>query len=218
MSVRLRTALIAVASFCFGVAATAVPSFAIGFSAEPAVHPGTGPAETGNAKPVLSTNLDSIQVPDFDGAAAKTGAVTDSNAEDQSLAELVDARETSDTLDREHECLAGAVYFEAKGEPLEGQLAVAEVIMNRAASGRFPASICSVVFQPGQFSFVRGGTMPAIPRGSRAWQEAVAISRIARDGLWKDVVPNAMYFHAASVSAGWGKQRVGRLGHHIFYR
>ena len=53
-----------------------------------------------------------------------------------------------ETGDAEQECLANAVYFEARGEPLRGQLAVAEVVMNRAASGRFPASLCGVVVQP----------------------------------------------------------------------
>src|SRR4051812_25229117 len=74
-----------------------------------------------------------------------------------SLAELVAAHSSTQTADPQHECLAGAVYFEAKGEPLQGQLSVAEVILNRARSGRFPGSICGVVMQRGQFSFVRGG-------------------------------------------------------------
>ena len=63
--------------------------------------------------------------------------------------------------------MAGAIYFEAKGEPLSGQLAVAEVILNRAKSGRFPKAICSVVTQRGQFSFVRGGRIPDDRQQSR---------------------------------------------------
>jgi spore germination cell wall hydrolase CwlJ-like protein len=217
MTVRVRTAIIAVASFCLGVMVTSVPSFAVSLSAEPAIHPTTGMDEASGYQPDLSASLRSIQIPAIEGASTQAGPAADAG-DGQTLAQLVDAREATDTLDREHECLAGAVYFESKGEPLEGQLAVAEVIMNRAASGRFPPSLCSVVFQRGQFSFVRRGDMPPIPRSSRAWQEAVAVSRIARDGLWKDVVPNAMYFHAARVSTDWGKQRVARLGHHVFYR
>src|SRR3546814_4388492 len=72
-------------------------------------------------------------------------------------------------------CLAGAVYFESKGESLEGQLAVARVIINRARSGRFADSLCGVIYQPGQFSFVRGNGMPSIRLGSESWREAVAI-------------------------------------------
>jgi hypothetical protein len=79
------------------------------------------------------------------------------------------------TSSREQECLAGAIYFEAKSESLEGQLAVADVIINRARSGRFPASLCGVVFQRSQFSFVRGGDFPPIARSSQDWREAVGM-------------------------------------------
>src|SRR5262249_13224301 len=68
--------------------------------------------------------------------------------------------------DAEEECLAKAVYFEARGESLEGQLAVAQVIMNRAASGIYPPSICGVVTQPAQFSFIRGGQFPRVNENS----------------------------------------------------
>ena len=70
---------------------------------------------------------------------------------------------------------------EARGEPFDGQLAVAEVIMNRAASGRYPASWCAVVKQPWQFSFVnpRTGRMPAADRNSASWGRAVAIAKLA---------------------------------------
>src|SRR3546814_1697830 len=71
------------------------------------------------------------------------------------------------TIDPELRCLAGAVYFESRGESLAGQLAVAHVIINRAESGRFPSSYCGVVHQRSQFSFVRGGKMPSIRESSR---------------------------------------------------
>jgi N-acetylmuramoyl-L-alanine amidase len=122
------------------------------------------------------------------------------------------------TRSREEECLAIAVYFESRSESLEGQLAVARVIMNRAQSGRFPSSLCGVVLQPGQFSFVRGGGFPAVARGSRDWQEAVAIARIARDGLWHSPVPKALFFHAKHVAPKWRLTRIAAVGNHIFYR
>lgn len=134
------------------------------------------------------------------------------------LDELVQRIAARDTDDREHECLAGAVYFESKGEPLDGQLAVAEVIMNRARSGRFPETACGVVFQRGQFSFVRGGGFPPINRASRQWAEAVAIARVAMDEAWDSSVENAMFFHAARLSPGWNRARVARVGNHVFYR
>ncbi len=135
-----------------------------------------------------------------------------------SLAALVADHGATVTRDREEECLAGAVYFEAKAEHLEGQLAVAKVIVNRAASGRFPASLCGVVFQRGQFSFVRGGGFPPIARSGRDWREAVAIARIARDDLWKSPVPKALFFHARHVSPGWRLTRLASVGNHVFYR
>ncbi|MGE3147060.1 MAG: cell wall hydrolase, partial [Pseudorhodoplanes sp.] len=72
----------------------------------------------------------------------------------RSLADLVSDHASAETLDGEHECLARAVYYESQGEPLTGQLSVAEVIINRSRSGRFASSICGVVRQAGQFSFV----------------------------------------------------------------
>ncbi|MGV3511106.1 MAG: cell wall hydrolase [Novosphingobium sp.] len=135
-----------------------------------------------------------------------------------SLAELVEETQVPSALSNELECLAGAVYFEAKSETLAGQLAVGRVIVARANSGRFPSSYCGVVYQPSQFSFVRGHGMPAINRDSRAWQTAVRIARIADEGLWKSPVEGAMFFHAAHVSPRWGKTRMARVDSHIFYR
>ena len=135
-----------------------------------------------------------------------------------SLATLVRRHADSETADREQQCLAGAVYFESKGEPLDGQLAVAHVILNRAQSGRFAPSICGVVHQRGQFSFVRGGSMPAIARGSNNWRTAVAIAKVAQADLWTASTDNALYFHARRVSPGWRMARVGAIGNHVFYR
>jgi N-acetylmuramoyl-L-alanine amidase len=135
-----------------------------------------------------------------------------------SLAELVADHARSETTDAQHECLAGAVYFEAKGEPLRGQLSVAQVVLNRARSGRFPASVCGVVKQRGQFSFVHSGRFPAIARASLAWKRAVAIAHIAREALAEGPAPRALFFHARRVSPGWKLTRVAAVGNHIFYR
>ena len=133
------------------------------------------------------------------------------------LAELVAATPRPADLDDELRCLAGAVYFESRGESLAGQLAVAHVVINRAKSGRFPKSLCGVVHQPSQFSFVRGGRMPAI-RNAAQWNNAVAIAQIARDGSWKNHAPGALFFHARYVSPGWRKTRIAQIDNHIFYR
>ena len=134
-----------------------------------------------------------------------------------SLAALVE-RHSSDALgDREADCLAKAVYFESKGEPLNGQLAVAEVIMNRAKSGRFAGTLCGVVKQPSQFSFVRGGNFPVVVNQAM-WRQAVGVAHVAMNGLWASTAQNALFFHAKRVSPNWGKQRVAAVGNHIFYR
>lgn len=152
---------------------------------------------------------------------AKTPTVPAAQPESRprSLAELVSDHSAAATSDAEHDCLAGAVYFESKGEPLQGQLSVAEVVINRARSGRFPTSICGVVKQKGQFSFVRGGRIPAIARTSVAWRKAVAIAQIALDDLADGAAPRAMFFHATYVRPGWrGLTRIATIGNHVFYR
>jgi spore germination cell wall hydrolase CwlJ-like protein len=121
-------------------------------------------------------------------------------------------------LDAQAHCLAGAVYFESKGESLAGQLAVAKVVMERAKSGRFASTLCGVVFQKSQFSFVRGGQMPRIEKNGVHWKNAVAISKIALDGAWKSPVEGALFFHAKYVSPGWKLKRLGSVDQHIFYR
>ncbi len=139
-------------------------------------------------------------------------------ADVSSLGELVSVQPHSDELSREMQCLAGAVYFESRGEPLSGQLAVGRVIVGRAKSGRFPNSYCGVVYQRSQFSFVRGGRMPAIRSGAKAWRDAVAIAQIAHEGTWKSEVDGALFFHARYVNPRWRLTRIAQVGNHIFYR
>jgi spore germination cell wall hydrolase CwlJ-like protein len=135
------------------------------------------------------------------------------------LSSLVAQLRSSDPGSRELECLAVGVYFESKSEPLAGQLAVGEVIANRANSnGRFPSTYCGVLFQRSQFSFIRGHSLPSVPRASKQWQTAVAIAKIVDQDLKDSVVGNALFFHAKRVSPGWRLKRVASVGNHIFYR
>jgi spore germination cell wall hydrolase CwlJ-like protein len=137
------------------------------------------------------------------------------------LEEQVAAYQRTDTDNQEQDCLASAVYFEARGEPLDGQLAVAEVVMNRAASGRYPATLCGVVEQPWQFSFVNAtGRIPAANRASEAWRRAVAIARIAQDGVRDQLSSDVLWYHAEYVNPSWGRRlaRTAKIGLHIFYR
>ena len=145
---------------------------------------------------------------------------TDSASSASSLRELVSTIPTAGQLSDELHCLAGAVYFEARGEPLEGQLAVAQVIVNRAEDRRFPSSYCGVVYQRSQFSFVKGGRMPKVRTGSAAWKRAEAIARIAHRGLWDSKAGDALFFHANYVRPRWSHRKVAlaTIDTHVFYR
>ena len=137
-----------------------------------------------------------------------------------SLRALVDSTQVPDHLSDQMQCLAGAVYFESRGEPLAGQLAVAQVIINRTESRRFPASYCSVVYQRAQFSFVRNGAMPRIKTSSKAWRKAQAIARIAHEGMWDSEAGDSLYFHAHYVKPRWARTKLARatINSHTFYR
>jgi spore germination cell wall hydrolase CwlJ-like protein len=137
-----------------------------------------------------------------------------------SLGELVGQMKASPPLSEEMHCLASAVYFESRGEPLAGQLAVAQVIINRTDDGRFPASYCGVVYQKGQFSFVKNGRMPRPRAGTAAWVNAMAIARIAHQGLWQSEASDAVFFHATYVRPDWShrKTRLAQISTHVFYR
>jgi hypothetical protein len=151
---------------------------------------------------------------------ASDAAASQNLASAGSLRELVAQIPDRGQLSREMECLAGAIYFESRGEPLAGQLAVAQVVINRANSGIFPSSYCGVVFQRAQFSFVRGGDMPYIPRGSAAWERAKAVAHIAHEGLWESEAADSLYFHATYVNPSWNRRKQARatIDTHVFYR
>ena len=203
-----------------------------GSSVAPAkVNPAVEPLITDGSNilpaPAASDLLPTEESPDLLSAPAADplAPVADGQADDDddiakgaSLAETVAGLRSSDPGSRELECLAGAIYFESKSESLQGQLAVGHVIANRAHSGRFPSSYCGVVFQRSQFSFVRGRSLPSLPRSSRDWQEAVAIAKIVDAGTYSSPVGKALFFHARRVSPGWRLTRVATLGNHVFYR
>ena len=141
-------------------------------------------------------------------------------APQMSLTEMVSVHRTGAELDEQGQCLATAVYFESMGEPLEGQLAVANVVINRAKSGRYPTSWCGVVKQKAQFSFVRAGRFPRIDYSCDAWAKAQAIARIAALNLTTALPQDVLWYHADYVAPRWRNnlRRVEKIGAHIFYR
>jgi spore germination cell wall hydrolase CwlJ-like protein len=153
-------------------------------------------------------------------AAASTQVPSSISDGVDSLRQLVGDMPIEIELNADMQCLAQAIYFEARGEPLAGQLAVARVIINRATSGLYPASYCDVVKQPAQFSFVKRGRIPQVDESSAAWDRAKALAQIAHEDLWKSEAGDALYFHAKYVRPSWARQKVARatIDTHIFYR
>jgi len=136
------------------------------------------------------------------------------------LDQQVAAAARVETDGQEQDCLASAVYFEARGEPLKGQLAVADVVLNRVRSAKYPDTVCEVVEQPWQFSFVNAtGSIPEADRSSEEWLNAVAIARIAQAGTARAVDSDVLWYHADYVSPSWGRRlaRQDQIGLHIFY-
>jgi spore germination cell wall hydrolase CwlJ-like protein len=133
---------------------------------------------------------------------------------------LVDRYSAGTPLDEQASCLATAVYFEARGESVEGQLAVARVVMNRAASGKYPGTWCDVVKQPAQFSFVRHGEFPMVDTASRAWARAQGVARLAMADVVPSVDHDVLWYHATYVDPSWGHHlsMVQKIGAHLFYR
>ena len=186
-------------------------------------------AQLTNQQAVSEPTLKTVPVPAADASATGTanaalpqpsldlGATPVVNS--ATLNQLVSQQSVADDVSPELNCLAGAVYFEARNETLDGQLAVARVVVARSRSGRFPASYCGVVYQPSQFSFIHGGTMPVINHTNASWHRALAIAEIANDGSWQSQAEGAMFFHSARISPRWSnRQRVARIDNHVFYR
>lgn len=129
------------------------------------------------------------------------------------------------TFTSEEMCMAQAVYFEARSEPLVGQVAIAEVILNRIVDTRYPNTACEVVFQNQhlrnkcQFSFACDGLSDR-PRNASAWEKALKVVALVMNGERSGVAKRATHYHAAYVSPRWSAHlsKLGQVGSHIFYR
>ena len=203
-----------------GRAASAVIGFfmlAIGSSANAQDVAGSA-ATLAQPAYVATVNSAQAQVPPAAAAIAKEATWLYKGG--WGLDALVQKYATSAPLDEQTNCLATAVYFEARGESVEGQLAVAHVVMNRAASGRYPPDWCSVVKQPAQFSFVRHGEFPWADTNSYAWQKAEAVAELAAANIVPSVSNDVLWYHADYVAPAWRRSltEVQQIGAHIFYR
>jgi spore germination cell wall hydrolase CwlJ-like protein len=117
-------------------------------------------------------------------------------------------------FDANTNCLANNIYYEARNQPIEGQIAVAKVVLNRVEDERWPSSTCSVVYQNKQFSWT--STSPSEPKGE-AWQKAKTIAVLAY--ILPDPTNGATHFHANYVQPYWAKKfkKKKSIGDHIFY-
>ena len=129
--------------------------------------------------------------------------------------------------DRQLTCLAKNIYHEAASEPFEGKVAVAQVTINRAESGKFPSDVCKVVYQKNvfmervvcQFSWYceNAGKMKPV-HGPNYNESVAAAKKVLLEDFRLDGLKEAMYYHADYVNPGWKKEKVAKIGRHIFYK
>lgn len=211
-------------SFSSKTAKLAVTSFLLAIMASVGVASGATSDASDDSLSLLPQSvrdmaLSEAQSPvDFRFIPETTPEDQTTEAKPPSLSATVEAKKAEIAADSEEKCLASAIFYESRSESFEGQLAVAQVILNRVESGRFARSICGVILQPGQFSFVRGGAIPPIRTRSKDWQEALAIARIAQAKLHRSGAGDALFFHATHVNPKWRLSRVTSIGNHVFYR
>ena len=136
-----------------------------------------------------------------------------------------DAAEPVPHSERELDCLALNVYWEARSEPAAGQMAVAAVVLNRVADPAFPDTICGVVRQGAehgrhrcQFSWHCDGLSDE-PRNPAAWEKALMVARLVLSGGADDPSRGALWYHADHVAPDWSRRlaRIAQIGRHLFY-
>lgn len=134
---------------------------------------------------------------------------------------------TSAERERQLECLAKNIYYEAAKEPFEGKVAVAQVTLNRTESGLFPADICKTIYQKNvffdkvicQFSWYCERATLKRPVHEDSYEECYKVAKkVLLEGFRLEGLTEALYYHANYVNPGWKKQRVATIGNHIFYK
>jgi len=130
---------------------------------------------------------------------------------------------------REHQlgCLAKNIYYEAGSEPFEGKVAVAQVTMNRVNSGQFPNDVCKTIYQKSviyekvicQFSWACDRVVKFNPLNNANYNESmIAAQKVLLEDYRLPSLQEALYYHADYINPNWGKQKVAKIGHHIFYK
>lgn len=190
---------VAIVSVLFSGGANATGSTSVYSEDARVMHAIAAPMDMPRPKPLIYTGADPVKIAGGPEQIYKTRASGGFNS-------------------RDLDCLAEALYFEARGEGRQGQAAVAEVILNRVASGRFPSSVCGVVNQPSQFSYTIGGRKTI--RNKSVYMRVRQVAENALAGGTGNLTGGATYFHTPAVRPAWSHrfQRTVRIGRHIFYR
>jgi spore germination cell wall hydrolase CwlJ-like protein len=182
------------------------------------------PVERADLPPISSDPIAKDEAGKGGETVAPKGEVTGEDKRPMSPAERLKLDEKGRA--KAEKCLAEAVYFEARGEPALGQVAVAQVVLNRAFSGKYPNTVCGVVYQNShrhlacQFTFACDGIRDVV-REPDMWERAKKIAGEMLDGkLWLPEVGKATHYHASYVHPGWVREmkKMHKLGVHIFYR
>ena len=134
---------------------------------------------------------------------------------------------TAEMRQRQLDCLARNIYHEAGYEPFEGKVAVAQVTINRVESGHFPSDICKVVYQKNvvyekvlcQFSWYCEGPSAKKPMNGPVYTESMEVAKkVLLEGFRLPSVKDALYFHGDYINPGWKREKVAKIGRHIFYK
>jgi spore germination cell wall hydrolase CwlJ-like protein len=175
--------------------------------------------------PVVPGSEEAAKADESGESVAPKGEVNADNQQGKSPAERLGLTDEKSRAAAE-KCLAEAVYFEARGEEVRGQIAVAQVIMNRAFSGKYPNNVCGVVYQNKyrhlacQFTFACDN-IPDVIREPDMWERAKKISKAMLDGLiWLPEVGKSTHYHAYYVHPSWVSEmtKIWKFGVHTFYR
>lgn len=225
MSKRSRDALMRSDRILVGVLAMVLAAGSATVAATATYHPKPVPTQTAEAAEdsvaAIFRNAKTAQV-----KLAEAAAVTATDVSDRQVAHSSAEQSVLDKLLREHRCLSEAMYYEARGEGLKGQKAVAEVIFHRLRTGNYGQSICAVVYEgayhPGcQFSFTCNGMMNQ-PKAMGAWtrSQVLAARILTGEVRLSDSTGGATSYHAVSVQPSWaeGLVRTVQIGNHIFYK
>jgi spore germination cell wall hydrolase CwlJ-like protein len=128
--------------------------------------------------------------------------------------------------ERQLGCLSKNIYYEAGNESFEGKVAVAQIVLNRSESGKFPEDICGVIYQRNifyekvlcQFSWYCQLPSGIRPPNNASFKESEEVAKkVLLEGFRLPSLTNALYYHASYISPGWKRKRITQIGQHIFY-